>query len=346
MSLKYESSEDWFHTLASQYTIAQILFHLNQVGVFPYLYRHQAAHTESIAKDLDLNLTVLNYLLDYVYSTDVLLDRDAQGAYSFSEFGKAIIKRFGKEKEGVIQLNFFDVRVGGYEPIWSSLSDILKGDKVYGKDVVRRGEYSESALHVLSQRILPSLSRIVNNYEPKSVCEFGVASTLLVNLGKSRSDLACYGVDYSAKAIADAKAFLSHQERARFTWIEDDLFNSRPWMRQLAKQGNLFFTLHFHEFMSYGRDAVAALVRDLHQRFPGDYLVAFEEPRPRQDESQRMPKAQWLYAHANILIHELCMKGSILPEADWINLFSEAGLELVEILPTGFLLYNAYIFKL
>ena len=118
-----ESPESWFHRRATFYVEAQILFHLNQAGVWSLLKKGGSHTAPQIAGSLRLDAAATDALLDYVYQVDGLLDRDEQDRYSLSEFGRKVVERFSdlKGDGGQESINMFDVRVGAYGPVWQNL---------------------------------------------------------------------------------------------------------------------------------------------------------------------------------------------------------------------------------
>ena len=68
-----ESPESWFHNRATLYVEAQILFHLNQAGVWGLLKQGGAHTAPEIAGSLRLDPAATDALLDYVFQVDRLL---------------------------------------------------------------------------------------------------------------------------------------------------------------------------------------------------------------------------------------------------------------------------------
>jgi hypothetical protein len=65
-----ESPESWFHRRATLYVEAQILFHLNQAGVWDRLKRGGPLTAQQIADALRLEAGPTDALLDYVFEVD------------------------------------------------------------------------------------------------------------------------------------------------------------------------------------------------------------------------------------------------------------------------------------
>src|SRR6185436_3634008 len=131
-----ESPERWFHRRATMYVEAQVLFHLNQVGVWRLLGSGQALTAAQVADSLRLDPAATDALLDYVHAVDDLLERDAAGRYSLSGFGRKVLERYSdlKAESGRPSINLFDVRVGAYGPVWQNLGRMLSRSGRYGED--------------------------------------------------------------------------------------------------------------------------------------------------------------------------------------------------------------------
>ena len=87
-------------------------------------------------------------------------------------------------------------------------------------------------------------------------------------------------------------------------------------------------------------------LRELASRFPGAYVLAFEQPRLNGEARHDADETLWLYAQSNVLIHHLIGNGRILPDEQWRAVFEGAGCRVESIRPVEYLGYNAYLFQL
>jgi len=120
-----DSPEQWFHRRATHYVEAQMLFHLGRAGVFHLLDSQGSLSAEAMAHELGLVSEVLATCLEYICGVDALLEQDVQGRYGLTEFGSAVLERFGRDDGDSKHFNLFDVRVGAYGPVWSGLGQLL-----------------------------------------------------------------------------------------------------------------------------------------------------------------------------------------------------------------------------
>ena len=102
-----ETPEQWFHRRATHYVEAQVLFHLGQAGVFHQLDSAGACSIEELAAELDLVPEVLATCMEYVHGIDGLLSIDEESRYGLTEFGEAVLARFGRTDGETKHFNFF-----------------------------------------------------------------------------------------------------------------------------------------------------------------------------------------------------------------------------------------------
>lgn len=344
-----ESPESWFHRRATFYVEAQILFHLNQVGVLNLLHAAGGAHTATeIADALQLDVAATEALLDYVFEVDDLLDRDSQHRYSLSEFGRKVVNRFSGMKAEAEQqsINMFDVRVGAYGPVWQNLSRMLTGDGRYGSDFYREGRYAENGVFKLAMNFWGSLVAHVEELGVGSLLEVGLTTGLLERLGESYPNHLLYGLDKSRQAVERSAASAADKQVKNIRWLHADYFAPDSWCEAVAVEPKgLIFSLHFHELMALGEDKFVEALRGLKNRLPNWAVVAFEQPRLPHGEKANIPETLWLYSQSNILIHHLIGNGKILSRDAWLELGYQAGCRKVTDRACDYLGYRAFLFQ-
>lgn len=344
-----ESPESWFHRRATLYVEAQILFHLNQAGVWGLLRSSGPLTARQIADSLRLNVGATDALLDYVFEVDDLLERDDRGRYALSEFGGKIIDRFSDKKAdtGQQSINMFDVRVGAYGPVWQNLGRMLNGDGRYGADFHREGRYAENGVFKLAMRFWGSLIEHVEGLGVDSVVEVGLTTGLVERLAEKYPDHLLYGLDKNELAVERSAASASAMGVKNIRWIRGDYFDVNGWAEAVdAKRRGLVYSLHFHELLAGGEDRFVEALRTLKSILPGWVVIAFEQPRLPRGDRVSVPESQWLYAQSNILIHHLIGNGRILTRDAWVDLGYRAGCREVTDRTCDYLGYRAFAFHL
>lgn len=343
-----ESPESWFHRRATHYVEAQILFHLNQVGVWSLLKKGGAHTAPQIASSLRLDVAATDALLDYVFQVDDLLDRDEQDQYSLSEFGRKVFERFSDQKgdSGQESINMFDVRVGAYGPVWQNLGRMLSGDGRYGKDFHREGRFAENGVFKLSMRFWDSLIEHVDELGVDRIVEVGLTTGLVEKLGERYPGHHLYGLDRSELALQRNAASASANNVTNIQWLQGDYFDTESWCKTIdAKRPGLVFSLHFHELIAGGEERFREALCQLKTALPNWSLLAFEQPRLPHDDRATIPETLWLYSQSNILIHHLIGNGRILSKEAWMNLGSQAGCRQVTDRSCNYLGYRAFLFQ-
>ena len=343
-----ESPETWFHRRATSYVEAQVLFHLGQSGVFGLLDSEGALTIREIAARLQLAPHVLSCLLDYVINIDELLEYDSEHRVSITEFGKAVLVRYGREDVDRKQFNFFDVRVGSYGPVWSGLDKLLSGESRYGHELVRAGEHAAVGVYKVAARLVEPVEAALLQLGVSRVVEFGVPTGLLARVKSRHPQLEAVGLDISESAIVDARKRAEELGVDDIVWRNVDFFEPKTWSDLvLGASGPVAIgTIHFHELVAGGVERLQATLRELKELAPGAYVFAIEQERLGPEDKGRVSDTVWSYSHSNVLIHHLIKNGQIFSRARWIEIFEEAGCQLVSADPMGYLGYHLYLFRL
>jgi trans-aconitate methyltransferase len=296
----------------------------------------------AIADALRLDAGAAEAVLDYVFAVDDLLERDETGRYALSVFGRGVVDRFSGA-DGAI--NMFDVRVGAYGPVWANVGRMLRGDGRYGQDFHRDGRYAEAGVSKLAMRFWDSLVEHVEEAGAPQIVEVGLTTGLLERLALEYPDRLMYGLDRSEPAVERAAASASANGSENVRWLRRDFFDVASWATEVdASRPGLVFSLHVHELLARGEDALVRTLRELGKRLPGWTLLAFEQPRLAEEERARATESLWLYAQSNVLIHHLIGNGRILSRDAWLQLGLEAGCDVSDR-SCEYLGYRAFRFE-
>ena len=335
------SPEIWFHRRASLYVETQVLFHLNQCGVFAVLGRGGVHSCAEMAEELGLEEAVLQACLEYVSSMDEILESREGGGFSLTQAGQAVLTRFGRETSEGLAVNLFDVRVGGYGPVWKALGDLLRGEARYGEDVHRAGEMAAQGVFKIGERMAPGLAEVLKGLDVQTEVELGVTTGFSQSMADQDVVRCRVGVDRSEKALAEAEA---RSGKAAIAWLHGDFIANPRILLEADLQGPVaFYSVHLHEFLSLGRERVVQWLRALRHGFLGSYLIALEQPAL---DSGTEGEVLRLYSSSNRFIHHLIGNGRILSAGDWSGLFEEAGGCVIAVQELGYLGYHAWVVQL
>jgi hypothetical protein len=336
------SPADWFHTLGTHYTEAQFIFELNQCGVIEYIHKKNIASAEDIAKDLNYQLQPLKTSLDYLAKISDLIAKNENNQFYFTEFGLKVLEHYKREDAGKLTYNLLDVRVGAYGNVWSSLGEMIRGKKIYGKDFIRRGEYANQGVHILGAKIGKNLSSLIKSQSYEQVIELGLNSSSLVHIGSENPNVKLFGIDKKKEAIDVYTELFNEKRHKNHKLIQANIYDTQTWTKEVdASKKTLVYSLHFHEFLSAGEKELSVFLHNIKQSFPQIHLGLIEVPLVPDSERDKVSPIKWMYSASDVLIHELIGIGKILPEDEWMKLANHAGFELNSITDT-----DAFSFKL
>ena len=336
--------ELWFHERAALYVEAQLLYHLNDLGVFGVLASGERLTTQALADKLGLVEPLLQTVLDYVHGVDDLLDCDPVGRWGLTDFGVSVLERFGRETPSGPLYNLFDVRVGAYGPVWEAVGALLKGEERYGEGVHRLGGRAAEGVYKVGARMVSPLGRALSELGVDVAVEWGVTAGLLQGLSGLRARV---GVDRDSEAICEAQKRAGVGHENDISWVTADVFEPDTWAAGLPKPGRVaFFSVHSHELLAAGEERVVELLQSLSASHAGSYVLAMEQPRLSQEDQGVVPRAQWLYSQANEIIHHLIGNGRILAHGEWVSLFERGGCRCLRVESMEFLGYQLYVFEL
>ena len=333
--------EIWFHRRASLYVESQVLFHLNQCGVFAVLGRGGVHSSEELARELGLEAKVLRACLEYVSSMDEILEQHGEEGFALTSAGAAVLARFGRDTPEGLAINLFDVRVGGYEPVWQALGGLLRGELRYGKDVQRAGAMAAEGVFKIGKRMAPGLADVLKGLEVQTEVELGVTTGLSQSMAALGVERVRVGVDRSKQALNDAAA---RSVGAAISWVHGDFVSNPDTLKSPEIRGPVaFYSVHLHEFLALGEERVSRWLSTLSRDFPGSYLVALEQPAIEGEAESEVLR---LYSSSNRFIHHLIGNGRILSSEGWNRLFADAGVRVSAVQELGYLGYCAWVVRL
>jgi hypothetical protein len=331
----------WFHRVATHYVVAQVVHHLNELGVLAELAKREAATAEELATAVGLRPEPLRTVLEFLAGVDPLVRHDEDDRFVLSTFGHDVLRRFARTSEdGRREYNLFDLRVGAYGPIWTNLDRVLRGDDA---GVVRHGRHAAQAAYKLAPHFEPLLREMVRSAGARSLVELGCSTGLLELIGETEEGLVLYGVDVAEDALRIARARSSARGIAGARFLRADVFEPETWTSGIEpERPGLLFTIHVHEFLARGVDDWMTLMRALNERLPGWRMVVFEQPRLTKAEADEAPEDLRLFNEANILIHHIANKGRILTTEALKSLFERAGCTVESTRDVGYLGFLAF----
>ncbi|GAH74240.1 unnamed protein product, partial [marine sediment metagenome] len=240
-----------------------------------------AGSSSELAGKLDLDEHILSYLLDYLDGVHVL-KRDAEGRYALDKLGEALLR----EPRGVFDL------ACGYAPVLAELTGLLKGEKVFGRDVTREREFVARGEGTLGRQLpFPVLADVVKRGAFRVVLDLrcGHLEFPFV-LCRTVPHVRCHGIDASQDTVAHARKRLAESTfKDRITVEHGDFFRIDTFLERWTDVDVMTAYDTFHEHLSDGGGKIEGFLRHCHEKFPDVAVVVAEFCRPPSGRLRMRP---------------------------------------------------------
>ncbi len=340
--------ETWFHERATHHVVAELLFHLNQVGVFHTLSDKEALSSAQLAENLNLSPGILNTCLHYLANVDPILCEPSPNCYQLTPFGAQTLQRFNRKDPTGMHYNLFDVRVGAYGPVWAKLSGLLKGEEIYGKTLERAGEKAAKGVYKVAAQLVGDLLNILDQQKIERLIEVGAPTGISAAVQLARPQIQTICLDRKQEALDEAQMHAESMGANKTQWLKGDLLNAEQWTTEIpeSKARTALVSIHFHEFVVDGGKRVTVGLAALAKKLPGLNVIAFEHARLDSKDRSSVSETTWTYSHGNELIHHLIQNGRILSIDEWTGLFQNVSATNIQVHSLDFLGYSAFCFSL
>jgi SAM-dependent methyltransferase len=295
--------------LVSGFALTQAIGTLQQLGFFEMLERAPAS-SEELARALSLRTEVLEPLLEYLCSAKVLY-REAN-RWQLSAYGRFI----SLEPHGLFLL------FRAYGPIFTHLSDLLKGKAEYGKDI-RRDELwmATGSSQIVKWLPIPVVANWLSKFQCRTLIDVGCgAGDFLGELNRRLGGCRLIGVDRSPEIVQLAQKRNPGGQNRPIAYSvvdamsETDLEDLRATVAQ-ADAISIMFVLH--ELVYSGVDVARKFLTNLRQAYPTARLFICEIMRP--------PPYSGIRSGSELLLYHALSHQRPLPLEDWTKLFTESG---------------------
>jgi SAM-dependent methyltransferase len=222
---------------------------------------------------------------------------------------------------------FFELTYA-YEPIFASLTELLRGEASYPADVQRLGKYVGRGSGQLCRTLpYPVLADMLRRHGARRVLDLGCGDlAFLFYLCETGADVRALGIDSDAPTVAYAREVLAASPFAdRIEVRQADMFRMEDLARERPDVDAITAVDTYHEYLSGGEDVVVGLLRKMRGEFPRALLYVGEFCKQPHEKLRRQPTA-FLEHH---LYHDLT--NQTIETADrWRAIFAKAGLQVVE----------------
>jgi SAM-dependent methyltransferase len=310
--------------LVNDMVLGQVLFALWDSGFYEYSLSHRSFGAQEAADELNLDASILSWLLDYLMGRGML--RSADGRMELTEHGIRL--------SNVLLRGTMNLYIGGWGPQLASIGPLLR--KEVSQDqfkTLRSGRHTVMGTEQLAcVRTVPAVLKILTRTKLLRVLH--VASRngqFLIELARSEPALQGVGVEKDANRTAAAEANAAGygvQDRLRFITAEFGQQRLPLDDRSLGEIDVVTALYLLHEVARHGRHAVVELLGQIKSLVPGRRLL-FMETLPGVPHQGKKPPATFSQLDY-LLIHRLRGQGLPLPSAEWKSILEEAGLKLLE----------------
>lgn len=321
----------WKQIISGFYTTRtmQALFN---VGFFDELVLKGNIDIDEFARSKNFDAIILQALCDYLFALSIL-KKNSSGYYSLDSKGPLLVE----EARGWFNGTY------GYEEVFHFLEDMLKKEKVYGKDIYRRPDFVAKGSGEAENLIyFPLAIDMIAKNGFKKVLDLGCGEgTFLQKLCKSNKDVTGYGIDISPEAISDGKKKVIEaglQDRIHLLMEDISKIEKAPKLLQDIDAATIFFVLH--EILWQGTEPVVELLRSFRKIFPGVPLIVFEVIKPSAEEMRKKLGMAVQYLLQHDLTHQ-----KLVGRENWRNLFENAGFNSINERYLGFVRTAIYTLR-
>lgn len=213
-----------------------------------------------------------------------------------------------------------------YAPVTRGLTELLTGDAVYGKDVVRAGgPLSRHSGAVTTVSYVGLVTEALAGREPGRVLDIGCGDgSLVLQLCAGNPELCGAGIDISPDAIENARLNSKREgldERTSFAVA--DAFAPDTWPEPASAADVVIGVGVLHELFRDGEDAVIAVLDRMADALGDGKVFLLGEPELRYDNRENDSDF--------FLVHVLTNQGTPRDRTAWLDVFGRSRLRCERI---------------
>jgi CMP-N,N'-diacetyllegionaminic acid synthase len=317
--------QSWSQSIRNGYIRSYIIFALHETGVFNLLRKDKNLSVNEIAKKCNLNETILNGVMNFLYHADQIIIKE-NDKFSLTEKGQQWLFT-----DPVLAMSFG--AVGAYSCILSELVPTLRNEKKYGEDFIRNGEFIAKGSYHTGRANYSWVIEKMKEYGIKKIADLGCGSAdVLINFCKINPNLSGVGIDISKEALDEAESRVKKNNLSdRIKLSPGDLYKPETFSESVKDVDAFNSIMVMHEFLRDGEDSVVNMFKSMKKQFKGKYffLGEFDCLEDKEYQQTKYPdRIHYLfYQH---MIHPLTNQGLTTKEG-WLNIFKKADIEVVEM---------------
>jgi hypothetical protein len=314
----------------SGYVATCVIQALLEEGFLDLLNEQGSLDPKDYAQSKGLEPEVLEAMCEYLYGINFL--RKTDGRYSLNDKVKWVLA----EPRGSFKL------LSAYSPIFKNISELLTGEKKYGREVKRSELMAAKGTGDLGRSMFfPIIQDMVKNEGFKTVLDLVVGDLSLLLLLAEDKELRGYGIGGSAEVVEYARNRLKDQgQEERFSVFQADIFDLEPLLGELRDVDLILAFDLLHEHLAKGQEKIIALLSELKRLFPGASFLIVESPTREISQIKKSPGIS-LEHH---LFHRLSEQ-TVLSVDEWLDIFARAGLTLAKKRSFGIIAHTYFLLK-
>lgn len=313
-----DKSISWYRLTTTHYIIVQLYLTLERVGIFDILRKKQGPiSVEELSRALNVQKNLLEPCIDFLWATTDMFEKTDAGITlkDASQFPRGFVMAI-------------------YKPIFDNLEDLLRGTKIYGKNVVQDSYHlqkvSDMFTKVATDYVLEQLSKTNTIH---TVVDLGCGSGEFLIRASAQNSLAQgIGIDIDQVVVDAARKNVENADvsESEIAIIKADISHISAWKQHIhAGAHDIVFlgSTILHEFLRDGEQSLVTLLRMFKKEFLGSRFFVVEHDAPRSFEEIKKEKntETKLFAAMHMLIHPLTDQGTPRPQSDWLSFFEKSG---------------------
>jgi len=309
----------WYRSITYQHFFVQVCLALEKIGFFEEYTHQNSINMQKFSKTRNISERLLETCVEFLWSTTDLLEKDGN-----------IVRLKNKNFPKALWV------LAAYKPVFDNLTEILKEEKQYGRDVSRDGYYLQKASVLFSEDAVRLALSALENEKSGQLIDFGCGGAhSLINYCQKEDVRTSLGIDIDSDI---ARAARKNTEEAglsdRIVIIESDALNFEKWQPFIQEgQPNYFLaSTMLHEFLRDGEEFVVDFLAKIKTEFPNSQFFIIEfDALPFEKIKTETDMERKLFAAMYELWHPLTNQGMPQPREIWEKIIKKSGWKIRNI---------------
>ncbi len=302
------------------FVASQVIYDLLKEGIFSML--KDGLDIKTIAEEKGFDPNLLRALFEYLALEGILekstLEND-QISFRISHYGDQI---------SIYYQGFFHLLVGGYSPIFSNISNILKHGTNY---VSRNGKWVGIGACQISQNdVFPLAKKMMAEIKPTTslIIDYGCGSALgLCEFCHQNPNIKAIGIEPDEGAYqAGLNLVIEKKMQDRIILVNSAALDYE--MNEIPDFILFWFVLQ-EIYGQAGEDILIEFIRNIGKKFPHSYLHVIEVDYAIDNEEVMKSPVGLGFYNPYFLLHSFTNQ-KLATDQKWTEIFTSAGFEIIK----------------